>query len=211
MKNFAGISLPLATASFVLVLPIGIIAGLMQVLMGFAVDVVDPSFMGLFFGLLYLGVGAVTLLTSAFLAGGIAEFALKVARGQTPEFGDVFAGGKYFGSMFVGWLGFFVATAIGFALCIVPGYLLQLGLWPFAFIIVDQRLGGVDALKKAWEMTKGHKMSIFIFMLLNIVVMFAGELACFVGMLLVSYPMIFLASAHMYVTLKGETPRLPGA
>jgi hypothetical protein len=42
-----------------------------------------------------------------------------------------------------------------------------------------------------------------------ILVMLAGEIACFIGMLLVSYPMIFIASAHMYASLNGEQPRQP--
>ena len=208
MKNFAGASLPLAVAMFVGFLPIGIVAGLMQFMMRLALDYVDASFMGLFAALLYATIGALNLLVFSFLAGGIAEFALKVARGQKPEFGEVFAGGKYFGSMFVGLLGFMVAVTLGVALCVIPGYIVHFGLWPFAFIIVDERLGGIDALKKAWAMTNGHKLNIFIFWLLSLVVIIAGELACLLPMLLVSYPMIILASAHMYLSLKGETPRL---
>jgi uncharacterized membrane protein len=50
-------------------------------------------------------------------------------------------------------------------------------------------------------------MNIFIFWLISLVVVIAGELACFLPVLLISYPMIILASAHMYLSLKGETPR----
>lgn len=209
MKNFAGVSLPIAVAIVVLLLPIAIIGSMMQFVMTAALDYVDASFLGLFVALLYVGIGGVMLLMQAFLAGGIVEFALKIARGQPATFGDVFSGGKYFGAMFVGWVGYAVAVSIGALLCVVPGYIVQFGLWPFAFVIVDQKLGGVDALKKAWAMTNGHKVNIFVFWLLSILVMIAGELACLIGMLLVSFPLVIMGSAHMYLTLKGEPPRLP--
>jgi uncharacterized membrane protein len=209
MKNFAGVALPIAVAIFVMALPVGIVAGMSGFLVGFAMDYVDPSFLGVFNIVVQAVSGGVGLIVASFVAGGVCEFALKVARGQPVSFGDVFGGGKYFGSMFVGLIGFSVAIGIGAVLCIIPGYIVQFGLWPFMFIIVDQRLGGIDALKKAWAMTTGHKMNIFIFWLLTFVVIIAGELACFIGLLLVSMPLITLASAHMYLTLKGEPPRLP--
>jgi len=121
----------------------------------------------------------------------------------------VFSGGKYFGTMFVALLGFTLAVGIGSMLCVVPGYIVWFGLWPFAFIIVDQKLAGIDALKKAWAMTNGHKMSIFIFWLLSLVAVIAGEIACFLPVFLVSYPLIILGTAHMYLTLNGETVRAP--
>jgi hypothetical protein len=207
MKNFGGVALPLAVAMFVGFLPIGIVAGMMQFMMRLALEYVDASFLGVFAAALYAVIGGLNLIVFSFIAGGVVEFALKVSRGQRPEFGEVFAGGKYFGSMFVGFIGFAVAMALGLALCVIPGYIVQFGLWPFAFIIVEERAGGIDALKKAWAMTNGHKMNIFIFWLISLVVVIAGELACFLPVLLVSYPMIILASAHMYLSLKGETPR----
>jgi hypothetical protein len=208
MKNFAGVSLPIAVAVFVLAVPVGIVASLSRFMLAFAVDYVDPSFIGLFGIVIQIGIGGVFLLANAFIAGGVVEFALKVARGQSPSFGDEFGGGKYFGAMFVGWIGFSIAVGIGAILCVVPGYIVQFGLWPFAFIIVDQKLGGIDALKKAWAMTTGHKVNIFVFWLLCLLVTIAGELACGIGVLLVSMPIIIIASAHMYLTLKGEPPRL---
>jgi uncharacterized membrane protein len=209
MKNFAGTSLPIAVAIFVVFLPIGIVSSLLQFMLQLAIEYVDASFIGLFSIVLYVLLAGIGLFVNSFVAGGIVEFALKIARGQPAAFGDVFGGGKYFGKMFVGLLGFQVVYAIGIALCVVPGLIVMFGLWPFAFIIVDQKLAGIDALKKAWAMTNGHKMSIFIFWLLCVVAVIAGEIACFLPVLLVSFPLIVLASAHMYLTLNGETPRLP--
>jgi hypothetical protein len=202
-KNFAGVSLPLAVAIFVTILPAAIFGGLLQFIVQLALQYVDSSFLGMLMALLYFVIGSFVIIAAAFISGGVCEFALKIARGQTADFGVIFGGGKYFGSMFVGWL----VIGICNGLCI-PGYIVMFGLWPFAFIIVDQNVGGMDALKSAWAMTTGHKVNIFLFWLLGLVVIFAGEIACFFPVLLLSYPMIILGTAHMYLSLKGESPRL---
>jgi uncharacterized membrane protein len=149
------------------------------------------------------------LFVGSYIAGGVASFVLKVARGQPVSFGEVFSGGKYFGRMIVGSVGFYVATAIGLILCIVPGYIVMLGLSMYTFLIVDQGLPGIDALKKSWELTKGHKVNIFVFGLLGFLVILAGALACGIGILLVSYPMLMIGASYIYLKLKGEEPRLP--
>jgi hypothetical protein len=208
MKNFAGVALPITVGVVVVVLPVYVVAFAMGLVTGVAAQYIDPRFMGVFQILIQIVVGFMFLLVGSFIAGGVVEFALKTVRGQSPAFGEVFGGAKYYGSMFVGVLGFYVAIAIGMLLCVVPGYIVEFGLWPFAFVIVDQRLSGIDALKKAWEMTNGKKLTIFVFALLCLLVYLAGVLACGIGALLVSMPMIVLASAHMYLSFKGEPPRL---
>jgi uncharacterized membrane protein len=66
----------------------------------------------------------------------------------------------------------------------------------------------MDALKKSWEMTQGHKLNIFVFGLLAIGVVIAGYIACFIGALLVSVPVLVVAAAYIYLSIKGEPPRL---
>ena len=95
-----------------------------------------------FIGILgYLVQGVSTLVglfVGAFIAGGMASFSLKVARGQPASFGDVFSGGRYFGRMLVATLGLYVAVLIGLVLCIVPGYIVMIGLSSLAMRI-DRR------------------------------------------------------------------------
>jgi uncharacterized membrane protein len=51
-------------------------------------------------------------------------------------------------------------------------------------------------------------MNIFVFFLLGIVVVIAGYIACFIGALLVSTPVLAIAAAYIYLNIKGENPRL---
>ena len=210
MKNFAGVSLPIAVAIFVGALPgtlIGFIYGLMA---GLVAEYVDPSFLSVLGGLVQGTSGLVGLIVNSYLLGGILSFALKVARGQPVAFGDVFSGGRYFGKMLVAQLCAAIAVGLGFVLCVIPGYIVLYGICLYGFLIVDQDLGGVDALKKSWEMTKGHRVNIFVLHLLALVVVIAGGLACGIGVLLGSIPILVIAGAFMYLRIKGEQPRLAG-
>lgn len=207
MKNFGGVAVPIAVAVFAAMLPGAIIQFGYTLMAAIVAEFVDPSFLGILNGLVQLTSSLVGLCVSSYLAGGIASFALKVARGQPVQFGDVFAGGQYFGRMFVAALCAAIGVTIGMAFCVVPGIILALGISQYQFLVVDQGLGGVDALKKSWEMTNGQKMNLFIFMLIAIGVAIAGYIACLVGALLVSIPVLAIAGAYIYLSMKGEPPR----
>ena len=58
-----------------------------------------------------------------------------------------------------------VLIGIGFALFIVPGIILSLGLSMASIIVIDSDLGPIDVLKKSWEMMKGYKWNYFVFIL----------------------------------------------
>lgn len=207
-KNFVGVSLPIAVAIVVAVLPGQAIAIVYGALATVVADVVDPSFVGILGYLVQATSSLLGLFLGSYIGGGVVSFALKVVRGQSASFGEVFAGGKYFGRMLVATIGFYLASAIGLVLCIVPGYIVMLGLSMFTFLIVDQGLSGIDALKRSWEMTNGHKVTLFIYGLLCFVIILAGALACGIGVLLGSYPIMILGGAYIYLRLKGEQPRL---
>ncbi len=208
MKNFGGVALPIFVALVAVVGPAYLILFVFGLMTSLVAEYVDPAFIGVFQILVQGVVGLVALFGGAFMGGGIVDLALRTARGEKTEFGTVFGGGKYFGAMLIGSLGFYVVYAIGLALCVVPGIIVALGLMPFTFVIVDEKLGGIDALKRAWALTQGHKMGLFLYILLGIAVYIGGLLACVIGVYLVSVPMLIVGQAYIYLKLKGEQPRL---
>ncbi|HEY6080132.1 MAG TPA: hypothetical protein VIW29_15065, partial [Polyangiaceae bacterium] len=209
MKNFAGIALPIAV--------VGLIAGALGAapagafnyfMTQLATEIVEPSFLPMV-NIGIQGVGQFfSLAISAFFTGGIVELALKAARGQKTDFGDVFGGAKYFVPMFIGIMCATLLSGIGALFCIVPGVIIGAGLLMYQWLIVDQKLPAIDALKKSWAMTDGHKLPLCIFLLLGVLVELAGVAACCVGALLVSTPMLVMASTYIYLKLKGEQPQL---
>lgn len=209
--RFTTVALPIAVATVVQAILssiVGVIGGVAIGVMT-AQGVLDADAMQVV-NLALQGVStAFNLLVSAFMAGGFVTMALKACRGQPTSFGDPFSGGRYFGRMFVAMIVAFFLVAVGMALCLVPGIILALGVGLYNMLIVDQDMAGVDALKKSWEMTKGHKLNIFLFGLIGIGVFIAGALACGIGVLLVSVPMAWIGIASIYLRIKGENLPTP--
>jgi membrane-anchored glycerophosphoryl diester phosphodiesterase (GDPDase) len=209
-KDFAGIALPIAVVVVIAGALGGAPAGVFNYFMTkLAAELVDAAFMQV----VSLAIQSVSqffsLAISAFFTGGIIELALKAARGQKTDFSDVFGGAKYFGPMFVGVMCAAFLSGLGLVFCIVPGLIIGAGLLLYQPLIVDQKLSAIDALKKSWEMTNGHKTALVIFLLLCGLVELAGVAACCVGALLVSTPMVTMATVYIYLKMNGEQPRLP--
>jgi len=209
MKRFGAVALPIAVGFLITGLPAGIVyAGVMVVMQTMASEI-DPDFIGLVSSAGMGLVGLLFWLVGAYMAGGFVTLALKAARGQPTAFGDLFSGGRYLGRFLVAGIVGGIAVSIGLVLCVVPGYIVAYGLSLAGFLMVDQDLSGVDALKRSWELTKGHKVNIFIFHLIGIAVAIAGELACLIGLYLVSLPMTLIGATYMYLRIKGENPPQP--
>lgn len=58
---------------------------------------------------------------------------------------------------------------VGFLLLVVPGFIAMAGLFPLAVVVVAERQTGPDALRRAWDITKGHKGTTFLLILLGVV------------------------------------------
>jgi len=206
-KRFGAVSVPLVVGFLVLYAIMGVFYGGLIVGPQILVQqgVLDSS---LALVATYAGMSivlVVIIVVEAYMMGGFLTVALKAVRGQPTAIGDVFSGGRYFMRCLVGLIVFVILVAIGEILCFVPAVILLCGCWAWGYLVIDQGMGGVDALKRSWEMMKGHKMNMFIWGLLSILVNLAGELACLLPMLLISMPMIITSSAWIYLRIKGET------
>jgi uncharacterized membrane protein len=203
------VALPIAVGAFIVTLPLALLYVSALVVLPAIASELDPDAAGLLGVVLPAGAGLVLAVLGLFMAGGFVTLALKAARGQPTGFGDLFSGGRYLGNFLVMGILSAILISIGSLFCLIPGYILQYGLSLAAFLIVDQNLSGVDSLKRSWELTKGHKVNIFIFNLIGIAVVIAGELACLIGVLLVSIPMLLIGNAFIYLRIKGESPPTP--
>jgi hypothetical protein len=142
------------------------------------------------------------LLLNAFFQVGLIRIGLAAARGQAPQFGDLFSGGSRLFPL----LGALILTGIGvffgFVLLIVPGVILGLGLSLTNYYVVDQKMGPIDAMKASWAATTGSKGKIFLFGLVTMLLMIGGYLACCVG-ICVALPVAMLGFATIYLRLSG--------
>src|SRR6185369_13741010 len=158
-KDFAGVALPLAVAGFVSTLPSGVISGIRGGIVGAltASGSVDSTALMLINGGGSLISYLISIIVQAYMLGGIVHFALRVARGEKPEFGVVFSGGRFFAPMLGATLLYTLGITVGFMACLVPGLFLFAGWIAYSAFVVDKGLGGVEALKASWQATTPYR------------------------------------------------------
>lgn len=149
-------------------------------------------------------VGAVA---GALFFPGIAGFSLRTARGERPDFAEVFTGmGKHFVPMLVAGLLLQLVSFLAVAACFVPWFIVMPGLSMYVFCIIDRNQGGPGALRDSWHLTRGNKFKIFLFFVLGSLLSLAATLACCLPFLLVAVPVLMLGLAQVYASLTGQLP-----
>lgn len=86
---------------------------------------------------------------------------------------------------------------LGFLALIIPGIYISLALSPVVYVILDQKVGPIDAVQRCWHLTKGNRGWLFLFGLASFGINVLGILALGVG-LLVTVPFTWLAMADVY-------------
>jgi magnesium-transporting ATPase (P-type) len=74
----------------------------------------------------------------------------------------------------------------------------------YQFFVVEEKLGGFQAIKKSWDITKNKFSSLFVLILAVVALNIAGVLALVVG-LIVTIPLTALVFTAVYEQLKVET------
>ncbi len=175
------------------------------------------------------------IVVTPILSAGLAIFALKAARGGEGQIEDLFKGfnEKQFGS-FLGayWLfvmivmAAFVPPAIGFGIdlainggftnlfpyvtivvsvvCLVIIIIVVLRFSMVTYLIIDG-MAVMDAFRESARITKGFTGTLFLLALVNALMMIAGILLLFMG-LLVAMPLTMIVFAAAYTKLKPEVP-----
>ena len=74
----------------------------------------------------------------------------------------------------------------------------------YSFVIVDRGLGPIESLSRSAEITKGARMSLFLFGLLILGINFLGFLALIIG-LFVTVPISMIAWGYVFRQLEAQT------
>jgi uncharacterized membrane protein len=128
----------------------------------------------------------------ALIYSGMYSAALKQMRGGEISVGDLFSGTQYYVQALIATVLIGIATLIGFLLCIVPGFLVM-GLVFFTYpLIVDRKLGAVDAIKASIDVTQQNLFSFTLFAFVVGLMAGLGVIVCCVG-ILITFP-LFIAT-----------------
>ena len=137
---------------------------------------------------------------------------LKAVRREKIEIKDMFAvfERNYWNAVIAG-LVTTIIIVIGFFMLIVPGIIFACRLAFVPYLVIDQKMEAMEALKASWAMTKGHGWTVFFMGLLAILIVIAGLLVLIFGVL-ISAMWISAAFAILYhsVYLKEGIPATNG-
>ncbi|MFV9633002.1 hypothetical protein [Mycobacterium neumannii] len=142
----------------------------------------------------------------ALVVGGLIQSAyyngmLAVADGQPVTIGSFFkprnVGAVIIASVIVGLL-----TSIGFALCVIPGFIVAIFTMFTVIALLDRNLSPIDAIKTSFDIAKNNFGQVLLTFLVIFVVTLVGALLCGVG-LLVALPLVALIEVYAYRKLSG--------
>jgi hypothetical protein len=72
-----------------------------------------------------------------------------------------------------------VAVSIGLLLLVAPGMFLVVAWLPIVPVILEEGKQGPDALKRAWDLTEGHRWNVFLVVLLGVLAFAVASLLRF--------------------------------
>ena len=149
-----------------------------------------------------MGVNGIFSLLCLPLEWGFCVFFLNLIRKENISYERLFDGYKDFVRVFLMEFLMGLAIAIGLILLIVPGIIVAIGLCMAPYILKDDKeISAMDALKKSWELTKGHKSKLFWLGLSFIGWIILSLLTFGFGFLLLA-PYIDTTFAHYYEDIK---------
>ncbi len=146
----------------------------------------------------------VSMLLGGVLNGGLYYLYLKVKRGEPATVGDAFAGFSLaFVPLMLAGLISGLLTAVGLVCCLVPGIYLGVA-WIFTLLlVVDRKLDFWPAMELSRKVVTRHWWVIFGLLLVNILIILGGVLACGIG-IFVAVPITIGSLIFAYEDIFGQ-------
>ena len=185
----------------------GIIAALIYLIIGMGVNWTITAPMGNNLTMSYSTQAIWTLLCLP-LGWGFVVYFLRLIRNENLDYGHLFDGYKDFVRIFLAELLSSILITLGCIALIIPGIIVGAGLVMTPFILKDDpSIDAIDAMKKSWKLTDGHKGDLIWLFFSFFGWMILAGLTLGIGLLLL-YPYMQTALAHAYEDLKAEKPEL---
>ena len=114
---------------------------------------------------------------------GVSFAYLKAARGDKLEITDMFQAFQNYGNAVLANILVGVLVFIGLVLLIIPGIIFACKLAFTPYLVVDQKMGVIEAMKGSWSMTRGHAWKVFFIGLLAIPIGIVGLVLFIIGII----------------------------
>ena len=138
-----------------------------------------------------------------WMTAGYTRCMLKLAQGDVPQIAELFSGGRWFWRTMGSGIVYGLAVGLGSILCVIPGILVMLRLWPYLYFIVDEDDGVTDSLNRAFNLTQNQYALGLLLGLCFAGLHLAGFVMCFIGVLFTS-PLAMLLLAMAYLALRAD-------
>jgi uncharacterized membrane protein len=137
---------------------------------------------------------------------GLHYLFLRAARNQSFEVKEILNGFNNYINIVLANLLVIVLVGVGLVLFIIPGIIAFCRLAFVPYIVMDQKLSPVEAVKKSWKITRGHAWTIFGMGLLAIPIIIGGVLLLLVGVIFAAMWILTAFAGLFYaVTLNQES------
>ncbi len=103
-----------------------------------------------------------------------------------------------------------ILVAIGLILLIVPGIIVYTMIALAPFFLLERGMKAIDAMKESRKVTEGHRMNLFLFVLLLAGLNILGALALWIG-LLITIPVSLLAFVYVFKQIEKGVALAPQA
>jgi hypothetical protein len=133
---------------------------------------------------------------------GLSLCALEEADTGTTTLNTMFSGFKNFLPLLGTVVLTLIATYIGLALCIIPGFLVAGALSIAPLITVHEGLGPIEAMSKSFNQLKAHIFPMAGFFFVASLVSYIGGCACCIGVLF-TFPTLYITIALHYREFRG--------
>ena len=106
---------------------------------------------------------------------------LKAARNEPFKTYDLFMAFQNIWNVVIANILVGIIVGIGIALLIVPGIIFACRLAFVSYLVMDQKMEAIEAVKKSWEMTRGYSWTIFGMAIMSFFIAIAGLICLGVG------------------------------
>lgn len=152
--------------------------------------------------------GLAVTLVQTVLTGGLYRMAIRQGRGEVIQATDVFSALDVALPLIGVGLITQVLVTLGSYLCIIPG-LIVAGLFMFApLLVVDRRLGPIQAITQSVNLLKGQLLMATLFYFVAALLGGLGAILCVIG-LVVTYPILVNSVAQGYLAFQQTDQPVP--
>jgi uncharacterized membrane protein len=144
---------------------------------------------------------------SLIISMGMIRIALRLCDTGEREFADLFSQYRLFFKALLAAILYGLIVLGGIVLLVVPGIIWGVKLQFCLYLVVDRRLGPVEALRASSAVTQGVKWHLFLFGLLLLAINLLGVLCLGIG-LFATVPTTMVATAFVYRKLLAQTESL---